>query len=195
MAEKWYVARTEPRSEHLAEDRLERDGYQVFLPRIRSTNINPRNEFVPLFPGYLFLKLDREMSPIKPSHRLMGWVSFDGETPWIPDSTMDELMLKVNEINGQGGLWRRFKVGDKVEIVSGSIQGLGEVIKDGKSSNARVQVLLQFMGRLLQAQIPREYIWPVQEQPVENYKAPRRTRGRGRWIQQNQHSANLVGST
>jgi transcriptional antiterminator RfaH len=194
MAVKWYVARTEPRSEHLAEDRLERDGFQVFLPRIRSTNVKSSDKFVPIFPGYLFLKLDREMSPIKPSHRLMGWVSFEGETPWIPDETMDELMLKVNEINGQAGLWRRFKVGDKVEIVSGSIQGLGEVIKDGKSSGSRVQVLLQFMGRLLQAQIPRKYVWPVQEQPVE-IQRPRRTRGRGRWIKEDPHSVSLVRST
>jgi len=195
MAVKWYVARTEPRSEHLAKDRLERDGYQVFLPRIRSTNINPRNEFVPLFPGYLFLKVDQGVSSIKPSHRLMGWVSFDGETPWIPDSIMDELMLKVNEINGQGGLWRRFKAGDKVEVISGSIQGLGEVIKDGKSSTSRILVLLQFMGRLLQAQIPREYVWPVQEQRVDRIKAPRRTRGGGRRIWGNRPALNRAEFT
>jgi len=189
---KWYVARTEPRLEHLAEDRLKRDGYQIYLPRIRSSNFKYENKLVPLFPGYLFLKVDREIASIKPSHRLSGWVTFDGETPWIPDTAMSQLKKKVDEINGQGGLWRRFKVGDKVEIISGNIQGLGEVIKDGKSPDARVQVLLQFMGRLLQAQIPRECLWPIAEQPKVNTKHPRRTRGQGRWIRGNQPLTNLA---
>ena len=189
------MARTEPRAEHLAEDRLNRDGLQVYLPRIRSTNFKHSQEFVPIFPGYLFLKTDLGIPSLRPFHRLVGWVNFEGEPPWISDTVMSQLMHRVDEINGQGGLWRQFNAGDKVEIISGTIKGLGEVIKDGKSSSAPVQVLLQFMGRLLNSQIPREYIWPVSEKPVDTYKEPRRTRGRGRWIRKNQTGADPVLST
>lgn len=192
---KWYVARTEPRLEHLAEARLKRDGFQIYLPKIRSSTLKSGNNLVPLFPGYLFLKVDQEIAQIKPSYRLLGWVNFNGETPWIPDIIMDQLKSRVEEINGQGGLWRQFKTGDKVEVVSGNIQCQGEVIQDGKSANTRVQVLLQFMGRLLQAQIPRECLWPISEQPEASISPPRRTRGRGRWIRGNQPVTNLAQSS
>ena len=104
---------------------------------------------------------------------------------------MSQLMRRVSEINGQGGLWRRFKVGDRVKVISDTVEGLGEVISEGKTSQARVQVLLQFMGRLIRAQVPWEHLWHVEGQPVDQPKAPRRTRGRGRWIRGLQPAANL----
>lgn len=189
MSVRWYVGRTEPRAEYLAEDQLQRDGFRVYLPRVKATNLRPRNEYVPLFPGYIFLGLDQdqdEWPSLRAAHRLLGWVRFGGETPWIPDQLMTQLKHTVQEINGEGGLWRRFKVGDKVKVVSGTIEGVGEVVWEGKSHEARVQVLLEFMGRLIRAQIPREYIWHVQDEPVDQPRLTRRTRGRGRWIREAQ---------
>ena len=186
MALNWYAARTEPRAEYLAAHELRRDGYEIYLPCIKSTHPQKGRPDVPLFPGYLFLRCDPEGDgwPLfRRKHRLLGWVSFGAEVPWLPDEIMAELMERSETINRQGGLWRRFLPGEKVDVVSGSIQGLAEVVEEAKTSRSRVKVLLDFMGRQVLAQIPSENLRPLEEQPSEESRVPRRTRGKGRWIQ------------
>ena len=103
--------------------------------------------------------------------------------PCLPDDIMAEIKEKTERINQEGGLRRRFRTGDEVRIVSKSLHGLAQVVEDTKSSHARVKVLLRFMGRLVSAQVPREDLQPIEDQPMEKQRVPRRTRGRGRWIQ------------
>ena len=40
----------------------------------------------------------------------------------------------------------------------------------------------EFMGRLIQAQVPWSDLQPVQDRPPEKARIPRRTRGQGRWV-------------
>jgi transcription antitermination factor NusG len=121
-------------------------------------------------------------------HKIAGWVSFGDVVPSITDEVMTDLMKQVDAINGANGLWRRFKVGEKVRVDSGPFQGLAEVIEEAKSPSTRALVLLQFMGRLVQTQVPWVDLQPGSNLPVEPaeqvemVRSPRRTRGRGRWI-------------
>src|ERR1041385_189942 len=58
---RWYVVHTQPCSEDRASLRLAAQGYRVFCPRLRKTVRHARkseSKLVPLFPGYLFLRLD-----------------------------------------------------------------------------------------------------------------------------------------
>jgi hypothetical protein len=95
---------------------------------------------------------------------------------------MAGLMERWETINRQGGVLRRFPPGEKVRIVSGNLQGLAQVVEEAKSPQARAKVLLQFMGRLVQAEVPWESLRPLGDQPAERTRIPRRTRGGGRWI-------------
>jgi transcription antitermination factor NusG len=115
-------------------------------------------------------------------HRITGWVRFGGEIPCLADEVVAELMERWETINRQGGALRRFPPGEKVRIVSGSLQGLAQVVEEAKSPQARAKVLLQFMGRLVHAQVPWESLRPLDDQPVDITRIPRRTRGGGRWI-------------
>ena len=186
MGLRWYVARTEPRAEFLAAAELTRDGYEIFAPQIRAprTQLGPAN--IPLFPGYLFLRCDQESDgwPVfRRAHRVTGWVKFGDEVPSLPDDTVAEMMDRWETINRQGGMLQRFLPGDKVQVDSGCLQGLAEVVEEAKSPQARAKVLLQFMGRVVQAQVPWEDLKPVGEALLETTQPPHRTRGRGRWIQ------------
>ena len=72
--------------------------------------------------------------------------------------------------------------GEQVRVVSGNIETLAEVLQEAKSPDAKATVLMQFMGRLIQAQVPWEDLRPVDDNPPQMPALPRRTRGRKRWI-------------
>ena len=181
----WYVARTEPRAEFIATKELERDGYDVFLPLITETNPRPGRSESPLFPGYIFVRCvpDAEQWPtFRLAHRVTGWVRFGSEVPSIPDSDMVALKESLDRINRQGGIPRRFEPGEIVHVDAGHFQGLAEVLAIGKSPKARANVILQFMGQLVRAQVPWESLRLVEDRSEGIPRFPRRTRGKGRWV-------------
>ena len=185
MTQSWYVVRTEPRGEYLAAKELGRDGFEVLFPRAKTPH--PRTGFhdVPLFPGYLFLKCAAQsegMPSLSQAAHVWGWVSFDGVVPPVPDGFVEQLIQRLEAIDQDGGLWKRFQCGEKVRVVYGGIQNVAEVVEEAKSPQARVRVLMEFMGRVVSTQVPWENLQSIQGDAAKNDPAPRRTRGRGRWI-------------
>ena len=186
MAQGWYVLRTEPMAEYIAAEGLVRDGYEVFFPTVKSLFHRAGHSDAPLFPSYLFIRCDPEVdgSPVfRPSNRIAGWVNFGGEVPTVPDDVMAELTRRLDAIKGGEGLWKRFAPGDKVRVLSTTLDSVAEVVEESKSAQGKAKVLLQFMGRVIQAQVPWEYLKPLQDQPFPKLRPARRTRGKGRWIE------------
>lgn len=185
MAPKWRVIRTVPRAEYLAAEALGRDGFQIFLPRVQVTIPRNGHTDMPLFPGYIFLRCDAEAEgwPVfRPGHRVLNWVTFGGELPTLPDEFVDDLTHRLEEISRQGSAWRQFRAGEMVRIVSKNLESVAQVADQPKSSQGRVKVLLEFMGRLVPAQVPWEQLQPIDDDPLETRQTPRRTRGGGRWV-------------
>lgn len=182
---KWYIIRTEPQADSAAASELRSAGFDIFSPLVKSQKANKVNNYAPLFPGYIFLKWDMEGAG-KPSLQraphVSGWVNFEGVSPAVPDEVVSELASRIESINNSGGLWRRFKAGDRVRIVSGILEGLGEVIESTNSPQSKVRVLMDFMGRLIPAQVPWSSLQPLENYADEQLRPPRRTRGRGRPI-------------
>lgn len=186
MAAKWYVIRTQPRSEYLAAGELTRDGFEIIFPRVKVVQPRLGHTDMPLFPGYLLIRCCPEAEGwpnFRPGHRVVGWVRFGGEVPSLPDEVVAHLVQRLEAVNAAGGMWRQFQAGEQVEIVSNSLHGPAEVMETAKSSEARVKVLLNFMGRLVSAQVPWEYLRPVEKETIHKGQASRRTRGKGRWVQ------------
>ena len=185
MAAKWHIVRIDPRADYLAAGELVRDGFEIFFPCVVTTHPRKGHADMPLFPGYLFLKCDPDAGgwPVfHPRHRVSGWVRLGGEIPSLPDETVVELRHRLERIERDGGLRRRFSPGEKVRIVSSTIESIAEVVEDARSSQGRVKVLLRFMGRLVSAQVPQDHLRPFEDQASEKPMADRRTRGRGRWV-------------
>ena len=183
----WHLARTKPQSEYVAAAALERNGYDLYFPRVQTPRPRLGYKDIPLFPGYLFVRRDQDASRLPPINHvagMIGWVQFDGVAPKVPDEVVAELVRRLATIKSEGGYWRRFRRGEKVVVTAGSMENLAEVLEEPKSPQSQVRVLLDFMGQLVPARVPWEDLQPASDDPVAFYpgRAPRRTRGRGRWI-------------
>jgi transcription antitermination factor NusG len=113
------------------------------------------------------------------AHRVSGWVKFQGEIPTVPEEIVNALALELDEKSGGQGLWRRFQPGDHVKVIAGALEGFGEVVEEAKTPNGRAKVLLEFMGRIVEAKVP----WDALQSAEKNSgkpRHPRRTRGMGR---------------
>ena len=187
MALNWYVVRTKSRSEYIAANALGVEGYEHFFPRTQAAQKRSGREEIPLFPGYLFVRcdVDRGQWPaIGLLPGVLGWVRFDGVASLIADDIVDELARRVVSINDNGGLWIRYKPGQKVRVVSGQFESLAQVAEEPTSSDSKVRVLLEFMGQLVSAEVPWSdlHLAPEDFRGDSNHGGRRRTRGRGRWI-------------
>ena len=181
----WRVVRTSPRAEFLAATELERDGLEVYCPRVLDPLVRSHRPDTALFPGYLFLRCnddDGGLPSFRPNHRVFGWLRLGGLIPTVPDSVITDLKDQVESLNEGGGIWRRYQVGEKVTVRSNNIETLAQVLEEPRSPKARVKVLMQFMGRAVKAQVPWESLSPVDQHAQIRRGAPRRTRGRGRFI-------------
>ena len=185
MSLSWYVARTESRAELLAANELRRDGFEIFFPQVNIPGLLNTRQDAPLFPGYMFIRCDPEgqgWPSFRSSHRILGWVRFGGQVPSLRDEVIDELRVRWESINEEGGIWRRYRQGEKVRVVYHNMETLAEVVEEAKSPQSRAKVLMHFMGRMVPAQVPWGSLQPVADPPDGNRRLPRRTRGKGRRI-------------
>jgi transcriptional antiterminator RfaH len=149
--DRWYVAHTQPRAESRATVHLERQGYRVFCPRYRKTVRHARKAgsvLAPLFPNYLFLRLDASRDLWRAVNGTRGIVRLisQGETPQpLPHGVVEDLLAKTNA----GGVmdWTpTFKVGQPVCIADGPFAELvGQL--EYLDATGRVRVLLDLLGR------------------------------------------------
>ena len=187
MALEWYVVRIQPRAEYLAASELDRDGHEIFFPCIKSEYASPGHSDRPLFPGYLFIRLDKEKDgwpSFRTAHRVAGWVKFQGSVPTIPDEVINGLARQLDEKHGGDGLWRRFQPGNLVKIVTGVLEGTGEIVEEAKSPTGKTKILLEFMGRMVEVKVPWEALQLAGKPGADVPKSSRRTRGKGRWTRQ-----------
>lgn len=183
----WYLARTKPLSEYVAATALERNGYEMCLPRVKTPRPRRGHDDSPLFPGYLFVRQGTNghgLPAIQRMAGLIGWVEFDGIVPAVPHEVITELVRRIEAINLDGGDWKRYQPGEHVRVSTGKMDALAEVLEEPKSPESRVKVLIRFMGRLVQARVPWQDLQPLNEGWAARYfeRPSRRTRGKGRWI-------------
>ncbi len=159
----WYVLKTKPNAEELVKNTFNQYSIEVYLPRLYLAKSSRKNlKTAPLFPGYLFFRLEME-SKYWTFTRWAPGVSYvlnDGSVPTtIPTGVIEEIkfreeehrLQKINGINKAG-----FNKNDLIKIVSGPLAGLEAVFEGSVSSNQRVQVLVQILGRLTSIRVPQE---------------------------------------
>ena len=152
---RWYVVHTQPACEDRASMRLTAQGYQIFCPRLRKTVRHARkseSKLVPLFPGYLFLRLDIARDRWRAVNGTRGVIRLlaQGDTPQtVPAGIVEELQAHVDR---HGALvWTPpLSAGQRVRITEGPFEDFVGTLQrlDGTD---RVLVLLDLLGRSVPA--------------------------------------------
>lgn len=148
----WYVAHTKPRHEHIAQENLLRQGYNVYLPLMKVfKSVRNRQEarFEPLFPRYIFFQsadARQSIAPVRSTLGITAIVRF-GQVPAV--LSMDALKtIQVFE-GGQNTAdfeeISAFKPGKTVVVTDGPFAGLEGMIS--MASVQRVVVLMQLLGK------------------------------------------------
>ena len=164
--EAWYAVHSKARQEALAAEHLTRQDYHVYLPLTRSakrTRGRWSDVIEPLFPGYLFVRLDlqrQNSAPIRSTRGVAAMVRFAGKTPPVPEALIDR--LKACETDRDGAIRQApaFKSGDHVKIVSGPLAGL-EAIFLSSSGEERALLLLELLGRSNRLTLSRHQLVPT----------------------------------
>lgn len=150
---RWYLVQCKPRQTSRALEHLERQGYECLLPmqqieRLHKGQLQQLSE--PLFPGYLFIHLDKvddNWLPIRSTRGVSQITSFGGRPTPVPDTVISQL------INREAFVLPALSKGDRILMDDPNLQQI-EAIFLSKDGDNRVLLLLNILQRELTVSIP-----------------------------------------
>lgn len=162
--EHWYAVCCKPRQEAVAEENLLRQGFNVYLPRIRMRQ-RRRGQWLDaievLFPRYIFTRIDplrRSTATIRSTRGAVGLVRFGGQPAVVPDAVMDALREREDAASGLHQDKRPpFSAGEAIKLVDGPLAGM-EGIFTQQDGDKRVIVLLELLGKANKVTVSRDWI-------------------------------------
>ena len=160
----WYVIQTKPGNEERAKTHLDNQGIETFLPLFESHQYSNGRIIAgikPLFPNYLFGKLDLGLHYYKVKWtRGINKILGSGPTP-LPIS---EIVVKtIKDRSGADNIVKledELKDGDTVQVTSGPFKSLSGVLQKMMSGKGRVKILLSLIGVNVPVQISR---WQIKK--------------------------------
>jgi transcriptional antiterminator RfaH len=163
----WYAIHTKPRQETVAAENLRNQAFEIYLPKIKQAHRYRgrwREKIEPLFPRYLFIRLDLgkdNTAPIRSTRGVSMLVSFNGLPATVPDPLIDALIQSADPdtelLHPEADL---FEAGTTVTIVDGPLVGLEAIFK-AHDGEARSIILLELLGKTQQLTIDRNHLWPA----------------------------------
>jgi transcriptional antiterminator RfaH len=160
---RWYVLQTQPHAEARADEHLRRQGFTTFLPQLLKRRSHARKVDMvsrPLFPRYMFVRIDTAGQPWQTIRSTFGVVGLvggnNGPTP-VREGVVEALRARQDK----DGFFRaeapRFSPGDAIRVLDGlfaSTAGFFEAMNDRE----RVSVLLEILGRRVRVVLDPESI-------------------------------------
>jgi len=160
----WFAVQVRARSEKLVASILENKGFENLLPvykvqRRRSDRVLGIE--LPLFPGYLFCRLDlnRRLLPLFTTPgvvRLLG----AGNTPMPVDDSEIDAVRAIVKAGRLPRPWPMVEKGQRVRIEAGPLTGV-EGILIGQRKNCRLVVSVTLLKRAISVEIDEDAARPV----------------------------------
>ena len=150
----WYLIYCKARKEKVAQEHLERQGYEVYLPlilcRIKQRG-RAKKTIQPMFPRYLFIHLSDQTddwTPIRSTIGVSNLVKFGTNPAKIPKN----LILKLKESEENKGFHDlpdiKLVPGDHLVIAEGPFEGY-EATLLSQNPNERVTVMLKIAEKYI----------------------------------------------
>ena len=161
----WYIVQFRPNSHKIALRNLERQGFETFLPMqevSRRTAVKFETVIRPLFAGYMFVACDPEKAPwmqINSTYGVSRMLSFAKGPKPMPEALITGLRARCDNVGNLVPL-ESFEAGQSVEMHSGPFANFIATVEQ-MGGDARVWVLLDFMGKATRVQVDRQQIQAV----------------------------------
>ncbi len=161
---RWYVIQCKGGESFRAAEHLGNQGYELFHP-VLDVQKKRGGKLVwisePLFPHYLFIRLDRVASnwrPIRSTRGVLRIVTF-GNRPLPVDDALIETLREQGTEDRESSVNVYFRAGEKVEITEGPFKDLQAVFASHKGEE-RAIVLLNLLNRQQRLEMPVEHLRP-----------------------------------
>lgn len=155
----WYLLQSKPRQAERAQLNLERQGYEVFCPRITVERVQRQRRQLtkePLFPNYLFIRLQRWVDnwyPLRSTRGVARLVAFGQEPAAVDQRLIDAIAQRCAQCADPPQL----QPGQRVEILDGPFAGLSAIFQ-APHGEKRVHLLLELLQRPVSVSLPREQV-------------------------------------
>ena len=161
----WYVVHTKPGNEYRAEKNLTSQEIETFLPLLETYQCfggRPLQKIKPLFPNYLFAKLDIDTHyyKVKWTRGVSKILGVGGEPMAISERVIETIKARMGE-NNLVTLDDGLQEGNIVQFTSGPFKDLMGVFDKKMSDGKRVKVLLNLIGVDVPVQVSRYQIKKV----------------------------------
>lgn len=157
----WHVVYTKPREEFRAQENLENQGFNTYLPvcdveNIRSNTVSIKK--APLFSRYLFVNMDMQNThwgvilSTKGVSQLLR-MGNHGEPIAIPD----QLIENLQSISATTPIQTKYQENDTVRVTEGPFKGFEGFYKrllQAPSGEIRAMLLIEFLGKQQFLQVP-----------------------------------------
>jgi transcriptional antiterminator RfaH len=158
MAEFWYVGQLKPNGLALAERNLTRQGIESFCPwQVETHRCSDQLRDVrrPLFPGYIFVRLDPgagHWRSVNSTRGLTRLVQTDPRAPTpLPEALIAGLRARCDP-DGQLTTPPTFAPGDPVRVIAGPFAELVTRI-ESITADARIRVMFDMMQRKMTVEL------------------------------------------
>lgn len=159
----WYALKVRARSEPLIRTSLERKDLITFLPtykQSRQYSDRTKKVDVPLFPGYLFCRLDvTRRLPILTTPGVDYILGSNGEPEAIPEDEIDAIE-RVIRSGAAVGPWPFLKTGSRVRVERGSFSGVDGILVSERGFD-RLILSITMLQRSVSVEIDRAWIRPL----------------------------------
>ena len=162
----WFCLRAEPKREHLAAISLRRQfGIDSVSPRLRFRRLTQRGPvwFVEaMFPGYLFARFSysTQRRAVESAHGIRTILRFGDHLATLPEDTITAFQSHAG-VDEVITIDSSLKIGQPVHIIEGPFRGLEVVITQVLPAKERIRVLMDFLGRPLEMEIPEAKVLPA----------------------------------
>lgn len=157
----WYAVYCKSRNEKKVSKLLVENGIDHFLPLVKTLKQwSDRKKWVeePLFKSYLFVNITPgQYYDVLNIPGAIRYITFEGKAVAVPEKQILAIKLFLNEEEDKTITVDKFQVGDKIEIMKGSLVGLqGNLVKiHGKQ---KVKIEIESVGQSLILTIPKAHL-------------------------------------
>jgi transcription antitermination factor NusG len=159
----WFALQTRSRHEHMVASQLRGKGYELFLPVQKSRRCwsdRIKEIEVPLFPGYLFCRLDPlDRLPVLVTPGVVHIVGTAGKPVPVDEAEIAGIQTAI-----QSGLareaWPYLQIGERVVVDQGPLRGLDGILMNNKGQH-RLILSVTLLQRSVAVEVDASWVRPV----------------------------------